>query len=349
MKHRNLLCLLTLAGAIVLSGTAFAQGSGNRLFNPLSVQFRRDWDVTLPEPVKLIDVGMVTPDKHPNLVMLVGGKDRNDYKRKLIVAHWNGLNFATDYTHDFLGTYPDALLVGHFRTPKPVTAPVVKPAKGKSKTPPVVANQIVTTEGIYEWTNGDFARLFNAPANLKLSVVAEKGTDQLVSGTGDQAEAFEVGDTDAHRLDLPHLPADGTGYVHFGSGTQEFPGAEAMDFAPGVRYIQSYWSDRRKWFLGLIKGKPAGIQNEPTATTGDRLVVYTPKYANRDKIFWALKPADLEETWRSEPLTGRVLDVRVGDPRDDGKEGILVLTAENNDKVHRLTFYAVAGGGIQGR
>jgi len=54
---------------------------------------------------------------------------------------------------------------------------------------------------------------------------------------------------------------------------------------------------------------------------------------------------DLEESFRSDPLPGRVLDVRVGDPHNDGKPGILVLTSENDDKDRRLLFFAVSGNG----
>ena len=112
------------------------------------------------------------------------------------------------------------------------------------------------------------------------------------------------------------------------------------DFTTNARFMQSYWRDRSKWEVCLEHGRSAPVEANPDATTGDRIVVYTPKLANRDKPFWKLTRADeFDLAWRSDPLPGRVLDVRVGDPKNEGKDGILVLTAENKDKERHLYFF----------
>ena len=64
-----------------------------------------------------------------------------------------------------------------------------------------------------------------------------------------------------------------------------------------------------------------------------------PRTGKSDLDFWAAKPADMEDTWRSDPFPGRILDVRIGDPRNEGKDGILILTSEKNDKERHLYFY----------
>ena len=343
MKQRNTFLCATLLGMMALSGAAFGQQrQGNRLFNPFAVQFRRVWDVQLPDPVKLIEVGPVTGEKGNSVVMLVGGQDKNDYKRKLLITHWDNLarRFFTDYSMELPGTEPDALLLGRFRIPKP--APNVKPAKGK---PALPTKQIVTTVGVYEWTENRLSQIFNAPASLKLALVMERATDQLLSGMGDGAQLYEIGDVEVRPVPSFEFPQDGSGYVRFGAGMQDYPGAENLEFAPGIRYVQSCWNRNNKWLVGLIRGQSAGNPDAPRATIGDRLVVYTPKFASREKSFWETRVSeDLEVSWTGEKLSGRVLDVRIGDPNNEGRDGILVLTAENNDKVIRLLYYEVDNG-----
>ena len=348
MKRRSILGFVLFVGLICWGrSAAFGQASqGNRAYNPFSVQFRRAWEYAVDEPIKLIEIGPAVHERSNNsLLMLVGGRDRNDYKRQLIVTHWDGhRHFATDYKADFLGTSVDALLLGRFRTPKLLSS--VQVVKGK-KAPPAITRQIVTTEGVYEWKGDSFARVFSAPTEIKLSLVLEGIPDHLLSGSGDKSALFEVGESDVHSATLAP-PTDGGGYVHFGVGLQEFPNGQEMDIAPGIRYVQSFWAGRYKWFLGLQRGKLLSLPDAPNATTGDRLIVYTPKYSQREKTFWAIKPNDMEESWRSDTLPGRVLDVRIGDPKNEGKPGILILTAEKEDREHHLYFYAIAqpGGGI---
>lgn len=334
---RPIALLLALLGLMALGAkTAQAQNAAaNRLRNLFASQFQLAWQEPLPDPVKLIEVGPVLDDKKESLILLVGGADRGDAKRKLLVTHWDGFRFATDSSTDFLGSPLDALLVGHFRTP---------PKSEPGKTSPVT-HQIVTTEGVYEWTGRALARLFEAPADLKLAILLDKSPDQLMSGIGDKTVVYEVGEEDAHPAS-DKAPAEGSGYVRYGVGTQDYPGSDTVSITPGVRYVQSYWSPQRRWVIGLIAGQPANLPDLPNATTGDRLAVYIPKQESRDKTFWATSRDDWEEAWRSSPLPGRVLDVRVGDPKNEGKPGILVLIADNRDRDRRLYFFAIAQAGV---
>ena len=347
--------------------------SGNRLFNAYETQFQRAWTAILKDPIKLLEIGPVTEEKKNNLLLLQAGKDTNDYHRKLIVTHWDGNRFVTDTTSEFLGTALDALLVGRFRpTVKPTvvanaqlpkqpnskepapsdaaaTAPDTKEAApkktvsaDKKKPRSLPASQIVTTEGVYTWNGSGFTRLFSSPPNLRLALALEGTPDQLVMKNGDASVVYEAGDTDTHPSAFL-LAVNDPGYARMAIGTQPYEGSK--EFTVNVRYMQSFWQNGKRWIVGLERGKPAPTPDDPNATTGDRLVVYTPKLSNRDKTFWQLThSSDFDESWKSDALLGRVLDVRVGDPKNEGKDGILVLTSENDSAERHLTFFVPVVG-----
>lgn len=345
---------LILCALMVCGGQAFGQfrprpqQGGGRL--PFRTVFTQAWTMTLPDPVKLIEVGQVTDNKRINLLMLVGGTDVSDYRRRLLVTHWTGGQFAVDEVKEFPGATVDSLLAGRFRqdaalTPTQVTPPsttlpngklgkAIKAAPPKRKpTAPGTSQQIVTTEGVYTWRSGHLTRVFTAPPNTRLAMILmqESAPDLVVGGQGNQAQAYVMGDTQAD-LFPGNPPSAGDGYVRFGVGAQDYEGAEDLKMALGVRYVQSYWNGRSRWMIGIAR--PAN--STPGSTPADRLVVLTPRAGKADLDFWAAKPADLDETWRSEPFPGRILDVRIGDPRNEGRDSILVLTSENKDKERHL-------------
>ena len=341
------LCVLMMCG-----GQAFGQirqqrpggiGGGGR--TPFRTVFTQAWSMTLPDPVKLIEVGPVTDNKRNSLLMLVGGTDVSDYRRRLLVTHWTGGQFAVDETKEFPGATVDSLLIGRFRqdavqtqetvTPPPAALPNGKPGKAappkRKPTPAASSQQIVTTEGVYTWRSGHLTRVFTAPPNTRLALMLDNAPDLVVGGQGSVAQAYVMGDTQAD-LFPGNSPSAGDGYVRFGVGTQDYEGADDLKMALGVRYVQSYWNGRNRWMIGVAR--PANSASVSTPT--DRLVVLTPRVGKIDLDFWATKPADFEETWRSDPFPGRILDVRVGDPRNEGKESILVLTSENKDRERHL-------------
>lgn len=333
MKYATLLivwCALLLPG-LGITPAAAQTSPFKGSFNPYAVQFRRAWDYTLPDPVKLIDLGQTNTEKKQKLLLLGIGKNAADPKRKLVVTHWDGFRFSEDFSHDFVGSGLDALLVAHFRT----APPAVQPA-GTRPGPPSQW-QIATGEGIYEWDGRTYSRLFAAPPEIKLAMMLDKMPDQLVCGVGDGAVAYEIGPKDVHPATAE--ATDSGGFVRYGVGTQDYAGAEGLLFTGAIRYTQSFWEGNRRWVIGRLPGKAAELKDFPAATTGDRLVVFIPKAGGKDKNFWATHADEMEEAWRGDPLPGRVLDVRVGDPKDENTIGILVLTAENQDKVYRLYYY----------
>ena len=253
-----------------------------------------------------------------------------------------------------MGIPPDALLVGRFVPAKKLTTvppvhipvPAVK-QKSKKSAPLHVIWQAATGEGIYGWDGNALQRLYATPTNLRLALTFVNSPDMLLAGTGGNSVLYQVGDREVIQAP-PGLPPDPNGYVRFGVGTQEYQGADQLEIASGIRYVQSYWDTRNKWFIGVLKGRDASTATLPNYSTGDRIVVYTTKFGRQDSSFWTTAFKDMDETWRSEPLPGHILDVRIGDPKNDGKDGILVLTSENNDTQRHLYFYTVAkGSGIR--
>jgi hypothetical protein len=352
MKHYKLPGILAGTALLLLgAGRANAQFSVNggaarynttREYNPLRVAFKPAWDVVLPDLVKLIEIAPVIKDQDINVLMMVESGKPRDYRRTLLVTHWDGFRFSKDASTDFFGTVQDCLLVGRFRAaPKPVVVTTVVDKKAKKPTPPP-SRQIVTTEGFYTWNSGGLARLYSSPPNLKLALTLDGALDQMVINSGDNSAVYEAGDADIHPSDFQSNGTE-SAYPRYGIGTQRYDGIE--DFLPNVRYAQTYWNGRYRWQIGLLRGKPAGLRDLPDATTGDIVVVYVPKAANKDRVFLQLTRSDqYEESWRSPALPGRVLDVRVGDPKREGKLGILVLTSENDDRDRHLHYFELIEG-----
>jgi hypothetical protein len=352
MKDNRLFGMLACAALLLLGAVrATAQFSVNggvgrynstREYNPFRVTFTPAWDIVLPDRVKLIEIAPVIKDQDINVLMMVESSQPRDYRRSLLVTHWDGFRFAKDASVDFFGTAQDCLLAGRFRTaPKPVVVTAAAVDKKAKKPAPPPSRQIVTTEGFYTWNSGGLARLYAAPPNLKLALTLEGALDRMVINFGDSSALYEAGDTDIHPSDL-QLNGTEEGYPRYGIGTQRYDGIQ--DYVTNVRYAQTFWSGRYRWQIGLLRGKTANLRDLPDATIGDSVVVYVPKAANKDKVFLQLRADQYDEVWRSPALPGRVLDVRVGDPKREGKLGILVLTSENNDQDRHLHFYELVEG-----
>ncbi len=324
------------AGAQFPSTSSPSQNNGNRLYNAFSVKLTRTWSETLQDPVKLMDIAPVTGDRS-NLILLIEGNDPQDYRRKLRLTHWDGLRFAKDDETEFLGKPLDVLVSGLLHEPKPLTP---MPGQKKPKRP-AQTRQIVASSGVYEWVDGKLNRFAEPPIGVKALIDLDKTPGYLLTGSGDGSNLFSLRDSALQQVNDWKVPEDSKGVVRFGIGLQDFDGSEAMQIESGTRFVQAIWKDRQRWFVCLRRGKSASLPGLPNATTGDKLLIYIPKLSARDKSFWQMKPEDFEVNDAAEAIAGRILDVRIGDPKNDGKEGILVLTAEGTDgKSRKLTFFA---------
>lgn len=330
---RVLFCAVA-AFVITLAIPANAQPPGVKTFNPFRATFTRRWTEKLTERVKLIDF---LPDaKRGGLAFVAETAERDALKRRLILTHWDGFKFTTDGGADFISAPPDALLVGKFReSAAPPTAAVsalpAPPKQKKKSAPPPQKSQIVTSEGVYEWDGKTLNRLYAAPPGAKFALEIENRSERFATGSGDQTAQYALTDDGFKVLLNFDAPLAAAGFARSGIGAQDIPNAASSNLPSGARYVQSYWLNRNRWLIGLL---------QTTNGTGDTLVVYAPKFTGKDKSFWASTFDDFEEIWRSGLLPGHVLDVRVGDPKNEGYTGFLVLTAENNDQDRTLSFFA---------
>lgn len=55
----------------------------------------------------------------------------------------------------------------------------------------------------------------------------------------------------------------------------------------------------------------------------------------------AFNAREAKEVWRSQPLEGPILDVSLGDPRGEGREGLVVLVADNRTKGRLLYLFTM--------
>ncbi len=334
MKYSKKIAIGALIMTIVFARDAEAQAPGVKPFNPFRIAFTRRWTEKLTDRAKLMDV---LPDaKRGGLAFTAETDDRDAVKRRLLITHWDGFKFAPDARADFLGAAPDTLLAGKFRdVPPPAPAagktPAVPPKKSGKKIVVAQKSQIVTNEGVYEWDGKTLNRLCSAPPGVKLALEIENRSDRFAAGGGDQTAQYALSDEGVKPLLNFDAPIEAAGFARSGIGAQELPQASAADLPSGVRYLQTYWRNRSRWIVGLLPRSGAA---------GDTLVVYAPKFTAKEKSFWQSTFDDFEEVWRSGSLPGRVLDVRVGDPKNEGSVGLIVLTSENNDMDRSLAFYA---------
>jgi hypothetical protein len=292
------------------------------------VVFNLAWDTALEGPVNLIEVGPTVEQEKINLLMLVGGRDRTDRSRKLLVTHWDGFKFAVDFAGDMESRGLDALVAGRFRVPPPSeTAAVAKTDAARPK--PASPFSIVTARGVYEWNGKTYAPVLRSPPDVKVGIIFDTMPGQLLSGSGEKCFLYELGDRDI-QTSTREVPVMGEGFAELAVGSQDYSGSDGLTFGPSARYAQSFWRGTHRWVVGVIRGRPMGLADAPGLSSGDRLIVYGPKPADRTKSFWSLGMKELVELWRSDPLSGHVLDVRVGDPKMDGKTGIVVLMEETN-------------------
>ncbi|CCW33906.1 hypothetical protein [Chthonomonas calidirosea] len=343
MRSRSFLSPLCLLFLLCAIGQCLGQlNPFARKDNPFLTAFTLAWHTPLPDDTALFELCPIRQNQQDDLLLLIGTESPTDFRRRLLLTHWDGFRFATDATASFIGWATDPLIAGHFADSWPTLAAPdetdAQPPKNKIvKTPKLPMVQIVTSGGIFMWKGGGFERLCDPPPALRFSLIRPGQLDLLVCGNGDNTSVWTLNAGKLVTDDL-HLNPTEEGYPHWGTGTYPFEGRQNL--TTNILYAQTYWQGQRRWLIGVLT---AGTSGSPTGTPdGDRLIVYVPKADERDKTFWQLtRFDDYEESWRSDPLPGKVLDVRIGDPRDDGKIGLLALVDEGKGKRELYCFQPV--------
>lgn len=302
--------------------------------------FQVMWSELLPENVKLIDVGRVKHTQDNYLVTLSDSRNPKDSQRTLAISLWSGNRFIPEGSAYLKAAAADALLTGRFRvsaagaaaTKESAGADGVKSASRAKNT------QIVAADGVFEWNGKELERIALSPVGVKMGVLRGKQPCLMVAGAGDASSSYAFEGAELKQIAEFTPPSDNETYAFYGCGTQTYPGSELLRIGGGAQYIQSYWKNLNYWMIGRVPGKLAPLPDNPKATMGDSLVLLTPKLSGAAKSFWATLPGDMEEAWRSDSFPGRILDVRVGDPKNEGVDGIMVLVATNDEKERRLYF-----------
>jgi hypothetical protein len=294
----------------------------------------------LPQGAKLIDTGKVKHEQINYLAVLATGQNPKELRRTLYFMRWNGSRFVSESSLNLNGSLIDTLLIGHFRT---FTISNITSDKGKSGIQARTI-QVVTSESILEWNGKDWIKIALTPLGIKGQIEMGKRYNLLITGAGDQTQAQSLETNSLQAISNFTPPIEEDTFFQFGIGSQEFPGVESLRMGQGSRYIQSHWKAQNRWLAGLLPGKLTPTQEDPKATTGDRLLLFAPRLSAQGKSFWASGQGDMDEVWRSDAFPGQILDVRIGDPRNDGKEGILVLVSENEGRDRRLYFFTRGTG-----
>ncbi len=321
---------------IIFTAAQSAVAQFNPFSNNPSISFSLAWHVTVPDGVKLIDSAEISQNGRQNLLMIVAKGGKDDFRRTLLLTHWDGFRFVHDATASFLGWATDPLLAGAFQV-KEDNSPILSIQKGKRKQSVPLNVQIITAGGIFRWTGGGFVRICSPPPNLKFALNFGADHPELMAiGVGDATSLWNLDGTDVKTSDFQLNPAD-NGSPDWGIGTQSYDGRH--EFKPGVYYAQTYWTPLQKWQIGVVPGKSTDASGSVEAMEGDRIAVYLPQKRDDKRTFWQLThPDDFIEGWKSDFLPGRALDVRVGDPQNNGKIGIMVLVAEK-DETRELYFF----------
>lgn len=300
--------------------------------DPFQVSFAEAWSTPLDGKVKLIESASILHNDTQSLIELLAGPKPDDPRRTVVVAHWDGFRFATDTSFSFLGWEGDPLMCGRFVLP--VVSPPIKGAKKKPEAP--ITHQLLVASGIYAWTGGAFEQICPCPPQVKLAIIHPPSPSLLLGGVADATQVWEAGETQYKPVAYQLTPSEDS-YLHYGIGTQKFRGEQ--DFLPHTHPVQVWWNSRERWFICVQSGSMD--PKRPDMSTGDEVVVYIPRARNRDRTFWELTSVDdYLEGWRSAALPGHVLDVRIGDPKNNGHIGMLVLLEDPETSKRTLLFYS---------
>ncbi len=302
-----------------------------------ALQFVEAWTAPLPDHVKLFESAPLLNNDNQSLALLLAGSNPVDLKRTALITHWDGFRFVTDAHFPFVGWTSEPFLAGRFSPPQRQVI-----LKGSKKhTPAPVIRQLVTAGGIYTWNGGSFVLVSQTPPAVKLSLVFTKSINSLlVGGVGDASTVWKVEQGQYLPSHFVLNPQD-EGSTHWGFGTQPYDGK--TPWQPGLYYVQTFWNRQYHWQVYVKPGTL--VPDKPGLTTGDELEVFIPKQRERERTCWELtKPEDFDMAWRSGALGGHILDVRVGDPRNEGKAFLLVLMEDPATRKRTLLAFLPEGG-----
>ncbi|MGC8667439.1 MAG: hypothetical protein ACP5VE_04900 [Chthonomonadales bacterium] len=287
--------------------------------------FHSAWTDTLPPSVLRIGVGDTAGDGKLRLVCL--SSEAGSAARTITIQKWNGSAWITEFSGPAPGG-GDRLAVGTFAAGRPA---------------------VIVTAGALCFWNGSAYQVKPAPAALGIlgKVVLKDGAERLLVHQGSSVKLYRVDvaakDWLVDPMDPPHSSA--TLFTDMKGPTKELEEV-GMPYLLAAGGIVGLWDARKTDALFLYGVQVIGL----VESKGDDTLKAPPKpgeavpglvLKGREVHLTVVDPrsATLKTLWHSDALPGGVLDIVVGDPKEN-RRGLLVLTdSTSKGPGHSLIFF----------
>lgn len=287
--------------------------------------FHAAWTDTLPQSVIRIGVADTAGDGKPRLITL--SAEAGSGARSIAIQKWNGSAWATEYSAKAPGG-GDRLAVGTFASGRPAV--------------------IVTSGALFYWDGKAYQmKPAASPLSILGKVVLKDGSERLMVHQGNAVKLYRVNPAAADWLtdpmDPPHSSA--TVFTDMKGPTKELEEV-GIPYLLAAGGIVGLWDARKTDALFLYGVQVIGL----VESKGDDTLKTPPKpgepvpglvLKGREVHLTVVDPrsATLKTLWHSDVLPGGVLDIALGDPRDN-RRGLLVLTdSAVKGAGHSLIFF----------
>ncbi|HLJ57136.1 MAG TPA: hypothetical protein VKT77_19015 [Chthonomonadaceae bacterium] len=315
----------TYYGAHNHSFAGYVEKSG---VSKVAPTFRYAWKEEFKTLPRRIAIGDVTGDGTPRLVTL-SEKASDKNSATLDVLKWDGKSFVSEFTGEAKAA-ADRLAVGKFGGPD-------RPAV------------ILTSDALWSWNGSTFVRRAAAsPMPIIGAARMQDGTERVVlAPASNKLLAYSVNLNSVKQNDwlIDPIPAPGAPKSVWGDmhATPEFMTAMGVPQQLGDAGV-----------YGLLYLKRPNVYyiyqlDRDTAITADPANPGKPKVVFTNTYFITFRETKTGDTlWTSPKLPGTGLDLVIDDPKNPGKQGLLVLfdgttpvNAATPGKGRTIAFFAM--------
>ncbi len=299
----------------ILASSAFGQISDtpkpvdNKAVSAQNPLLKMAWKTPFDAPIYRLAIADTAGDGKPRLIALL--QEGNNALR-LSVYRWDGKTFISEWS-------------------TPVEKSVTAMAVGRFA-PGVPSAQIVTAQGCYLWDGKEFTlKPFSRPLAPVGIVRHREGEESLLAREGGEYAVYAidpkgVGD-DWLVPGKPLTPLGAAGEMDYLFGLLRAAPTELEAGTPpeyAAVGLLGLWDVRRD-------GKPLRFLGRYSSRSNDAgsHLVFAQEFSSNA----------IKEVWRSPGLDGPILDVALGDPKGEGKEGLLVLAVDPKSKGRVLYLF----------